>query len=109
MLDITDNIIQLEKSLFTEKVRASKSKLNTLIADDFIEVASTGARFGKTEVLNRLPDESTFIVKTSSFEGRVLSNDSVMLVYQSAFKRGEDELIIKEPSATISIYPIELN
>ncbi|WP_165905097.1 DUF4440 domain-containing protein [Parashewanella curva] len=90
---IKETIIQLEKSLFSDAVRSSKSKLNSLIADDFIEVSSTGLRFGKDNVMSRLPTEDSFTVKATGFECRLLSNDTAMLLYQSAFKRGDSDFL----------------
>ncbi|RYV02452.1 DUF4440 domain-containing protein [Shewanella sp. OPT22] len=91
MKEVIQTVIQLEKSLFTDEVRKSTSALNKLIADNFIEVASTGIRFGKVEVLNRLPTEAAFTVESKDFEGRMLSDDNVMLLYQSSFKRDGSE------------------
>ena len=62
MTELESEIIKLEESLFSDEVRASKLRLEQLIADEFIEVASSGIRFGKKEVLERLPTQGGIIL-----------------------------------------------
>ncbi|MBM7074006.1 DUF4440 domain-containing protein [Shewanella sp. 202IG2-18] len=87
MTELESEIIKLEESLFSDEVRASKIKLEQLIADEFIEVASSGIRFGKKEVLERLPTEAAPEIQATDYEVRQLADDSVMLLYQSVLKK----------------------
>lgn len=48
----------LERALLDPAVRADRGRLDSLIAEDFLEIGTSGAVFGKAEVLARLPEES---------------------------------------------------
>jgi hypothetical protein len=72
-MSITDQLIQLESSLLTPMVRASYDDLNRLIADDFVEVGASGRRFGKPDVLSRLPAERGIEVKSLNMNAKMLS------------------------------------
>ncbi|WP_105189096.1 nuclear transport factor 2 family protein [Pseudoalteromonas sp. T1lg48] len=86
-----EHLIELERSLMREDVRADAARLNALIDDDFIEVSSDGRRFTKVNVLERLPKEQSKSRKplfhNQEFVGRMLSDTVVQLYYRSALRR----------------------
>lgn len=86
-----EQLIELERSLMREDVRADAARLNALIDDDFIEVSSDGKRFNKANVLERLPKEQSKSRKplfhNQDFIGRMLSDTLVQLYYRSALRR----------------------
>ena len=74
-----DSFRNLEESLLAPGIRASRQRLNELIADDFVEYGVSGRVFGKLDVLeaaDRLPDVETPL---TDFAVEALS-DSVSLV-----------------------------
>lgn len=78
-----DRIRRLELSLLDPGVRASADLLNDLIADDFVEFASTGRTFGKDEVLIRLPAECGVGFTVDDFRTCILSADVVLATYRA--------------------------
>lgn len=56
MNDITQTIYDLELSLLKPEVRSSKEALDKLLADDFIEFGSSGNKYTKQDILERLPN-----------------------------------------------------
>lgn len=58
MNELQKTIIDLEVSLLSNEVRDSVSKLDLLLADDFIEFGSSGLIYTKMSVLERLPNKN---------------------------------------------------
>ena len=56
MNEITKTIYDLELSLLKPEVRSSKEALNGLLADDFIEFGTSGNKYTKADILERLPN-----------------------------------------------------
>lgn len=56
MNEITKTIYDLELSLLKPEVRSSKEALDKLLADDFIEFGSSGNKYTKADILERLPN-----------------------------------------------------
>jgi hypothetical protein len=54
MNDIVKTIYDLELSLLKPGVRSSKEALDKLLADDFIEFGSSGNKYTKQDILERL-------------------------------------------------------
>lgn len=78
------HILELEQRLLRSDVRASIEALDTLIADDFFEIASSGRSFGKDEVLERLPHEAGhFEYRIADFAMRVLSDGLALATYRA--------------------------
>jgi hypothetical protein len=91
---LTSKIIQLEQRLFQPDVRASYVELDKLIADEFIEIAASGAQFGKKEALSRLPSEFAPKINAHDFELRLLAPNCVQLLYKATMiKQGETKVI----------------
>ncbi|TSB46001.1 DUF4440 domain-containing protein [Alkalicoccobacillus porphyridii] len=75
------NMIQeLENSHLRPDIRKSVEKLGELLADDFIEIGSSGKKFGKNECLKGgvALDEMTL----HDFEMRHLSEQAVLTTYR---------------------------
>lgn len=77
-------IVELEQLLLQPHVRASGERLDALIADDFEEIGASGARFGKADVLQRLPVESGISFAAHGFSARELAPGLVLLNYRAA-------------------------
>jgi hypothetical protein len=76
-------LIELEESLFRADVRSSSSELDQLISDDFIEIGASGLRFGKANVLERLPTEVAPEITARDYELRMLGLDCAQLLYKA--------------------------
>ena len=103
--EIRQRLIDLEQALLEPEVRASRERLDALIADDFEEIGASGARFGKPEVLARLPKEGGVSFLASDFSARELCPGLVLLNYRG--KR--DDGTIETTSLRSSIWRLELS
>lgn len=80
-------LIGLEERLFQPDVRSSSGELTQLISDDFIEIAASGLRFGKANVLERLPSEIAPEITASNYELRMFSLDCAQLLYRAKMSK----------------------
>jgi hypothetical protein len=87
-------LIELEERLFEAETRASAGELDALIADAFIEIAGSGVRFGKKEVLDRLPAELPPTVSASEYELRHLAPNCAQLLYKAVMVKGGESIAI---------------
>lgn len=94
-------IIELEQKLFEDEVRLSADLLSQYLADDFVEIASTGVSFGKAHALSRLPTENPPEIKAWDFNVRWLAEDVALLTYQSELKREQPVQYIKSRRSSI--------
>ena len=65
------------------EVRASASVLAELLADDFVEHATSGNIFDRAEVMGRLPSEHGSVYTVSAFKLRKLGPDVVLVTYRT--------------------------
>jgi hypothetical protein len=79
---------KLELTLLNPASRSDVSLLDRLVADDFIEVASSGRTFGKDEVLSRIPSETGVSFHAENLAVCLLS-PSVGLVTYSATRSAD--------------------
>ena len=80
--------IEREQALLTDAVRASREALDALLADDFMEIASTGVSFGKAAVLDRLPQEAGSVAfEGSGFTERPVADGVVVVTYRAIVSR----------------------
>lgn len=83
-------LIELEEHLFKAQTRASYGELDGLIADEFTEIAGSGVRFGKKQVLERLPTELPPTISATEYELRLLAPHCAQLLYKAVMvKAGE--------------------
>jgi hypothetical protein len=80
---------QLELALLDPAGRSDSALLAKLIADDFIEVGTSGRTFGKDEVLARLPTETGVSFQAEHMHVSLLSS-TVGLVTYAATRTAED-------------------
>jgi hypothetical protein len=73
-------LVQKEISLLDPQIRKS-DVLSKLLADDFIEVGSSGRCFDKTEVIQALQIESTEKFDASDFRVRFLAEGVALVTY----------------------------
>lgn len=83
MGDLKSRLIELEERLFQPNVRRSLTELTELIADDFTEINASGFRFGKSDVLKRLPTEIAPEITARDYELRLLGLDCAQLLYKA--------------------------
>lgn len=91
---LKQQLIELELYLLKSEVRSSAEELASLIHDDFLEFGGSGIRFGKEEVLMRLPKERCPEFCATDFELRVLTPDLAQLLYRASMIK-PDEFITR--------------
>lgn len=81
-MDISALIEALELELLQPEVRKSEDRLNELIADDFVEIGTSGKRFNKREVIDKLIEQEkrTFTIK--NFNTIEISADTILATYE---------------------------
>lgn len=77
----TTLIYELETSLLTPEVRCSASKLQQVIADEFIEIGSSGNIYHKSDLLEVPPIKITEPYKIRDFSTTLLSTNVVLATY----------------------------
>lgn len=88
MESIETTVIRLEQALLDPLVRADPRRLDTLIADDFVEVGASGRAFGKSEVLARLPVERGVAFGVEDMAACVLAPGVVLVTYTAVRSHG---------------------
>lgn len=89
---LRQRLVEQELSLLQPGVRASRERLDALIADDFEEIGANASRFGKAEVLARLPGERGVRFMASDFSARELAEGLVLLTYRAVRGDGSGEV-----------------
>lgn len=87
---VKQQIIKLEQLLVQPATRLSAELLNRYLADDFYEIAATGCCFGKADVLERLPTETSPVITQQDFDCRVLADGLAQLTYRATIQREGD-------------------
>ncbi len=79
--ELTDIIKKLEVELLQPEVRKSTTRLNELIADDFLEFGVSGNHYNKKDILESLPTLSAVKYEVFNMEVRELSTDTMLITY----------------------------
>ncbi len=75
----------LEVELHQPVARSSPDRLNALLHVDFLEFGSSGQRYSKSDIIDKLPSEvSAFNISADNFELRMLAPDIALLTYSSS-------------------------
>lgn len=81
MTDPRQQIEAWELALLDPAGRADAALLDRLISPAFVEVASSGRRFGKDEVLARLPSEQGVSFRAGPMTVELLSSTVALVTY----------------------------
>jgi hypothetical protein len=94
--NLTQKLHDLELELLKPDVRTSYEKLDELLDNDFVEYGSSGNKYTKEMILDRLPSSMPLKYKLSDFEIVQLSENFV----QTRFKTDREN---EDGSHTISL------
>lgn len=78
---IEATVMKLERELLEPAVRADATRLDALLAAEFLEVGAGGRSFGKAEVLSRLPDEQGVSFSVGTTQAHALAADVALVTY----------------------------
>ncbi|TYT25629.1 nuclear transport factor 2 family protein [Luteimonas viscosa] len=80
----------LERALLDPVVRADRSQVDALLAEDFMEIGASGAVFGKRAALDAVPAERGVSFEARSMRTRVVTQDVACVVYAATRTHGTD-------------------
>ena len=88
---LLEQLVECERNLMRDDVRADAAHLSAMLDHDFIEVSVDGRRLDKESVLQRIPKERSKgrkpIFHNQDFNGRMLSDKVAQISYNAALKR----------------------
>ncbi|WP_298772305.1 DUF4440 domain-containing protein [uncultured Shewanella sp.] len=92
-MNLKETIIELEQACIQTSIRSSRAALEELLDDDFIEIPSTGIPYGKSDALNRIPDEMSPEFTQQDYAITMLASNVVLLTYRATIKKfGKSEM-----------------
>ena len=80
---ISEQLRHLEEELLQPEVRSSSEKLSALLADEFVEFASSGQVFSKAQVVEALRNEIPARRSLSDFQVVLLSGEIALVTYRA--------------------------
>ncbi|MEW5923349.1 MAG: DUF4440 domain-containing protein [Candidatus Zixiibacteriota bacterium] len=84
---LRDHLFELEKRLLRPEVRHSADELVSLLADDFMEIGSSGQVYDRPAIIQELSDEITPKISVSDFNLRLLAPNLALVTYRADFYR----------------------
>jgi hypothetical protein len=81
---LRDEIGRLEERLLDPRVRASRAALEALLADDFVEVGSSGRIFDRAAVVGSLAGESGVAFALSDLRVRRVAEGVALATYRTS-------------------------
>jgi len=79
----------LERRLLMPSVRRSSEELNSLLADEFVEIGSSGRIWSKDEIVEELLNSPSCEVEIDSVHARHIAENAVLITYRS-WRVGEE-------------------
>lgn len=99
-MEIAEKIKELEFSLLKPEVRASREALDTLLADDFVEFGSSGNKYTKQDILERLPSNTDKVeYKVTDFAVETPSEELAIAKFTTERTTNGTELIVSKRSS----------
>jgi hypothetical protein len=87
---LAEQLRLLEESLLQSEVRRSSTALDDLLADDFIEIGSSGRVFDKARIISALREESARRSRAiRDFRVRILAPSVVLATYRLIGRDGD--------------------
>ena len=86
---VSQHLLELERQLLQPDVRHSRSELEQLLADEFLEFGSSGSVYRKREVVDAVQHESPRPRSLSEFRAVALADGVVLTTYRIA-QQGAD-------------------
>lgn len=81
---VKDHLRNLETQLLQPEIRRNQTQLDTLIADDFLEIGQSGRTYSKFAILELLQTEPLLPpITLSDFQARPLAEKIVLVTYRT--------------------------
>lgn len=97
MNNIANIIKELELSLLKPEVRSSKDSLDKLLADDFVEIGTSGKKYTKSDILERLPNTLEKVEYTAiDFSVEMPSKDVAITTFKTERTTDGNDKVISQ-------------
>ena len=100
-MGISELIKALELELLQPEVRKSKERLNELIADDFVEISSSGKEYTKEDVINDLAGQGKINFTVQYFNTIEISPETILATYEVEKESSDNKEKIKSSRTSI--------
>lgn len=80
---LAEHIRSLEEELLKPQVRRSTEKLDTLLADDFVEFGSSGQTYTKQQIIAALQHELEIEISLQDFKMRLLAPGVALATFRA--------------------------
>ncbi len=95
-------LLEFEQELLTPKVRASNTRLNELLADEFVEFGSSGRTWDKQSIIDELTQQETAEkFQVENFNVVSASDDTALLTYLCIVRSASDEVLRKSNRSSL--------
>lgn len=81
--DLTHTLLALEQRLFQPEVRHSRQELERLLAEDFVEIGSSGKIYDRAAIIVEVGSEQGIEITLSDFRVRSLSPEVALVTYHA--------------------------
>ncbi|MDJ0922917.1 MAG: DUF4440 domain-containing protein [Acidimicrobiia bacterium] len=87
--ELTDTLVALEKRLHEPAVRRSGGEVAKLLADSFVEIASSGKLYTRGEIIEDLATEDSRHIEASDFAATQLHASVIKVTYKTSTSHGD--------------------
>ena len=94
-------LLQLEMRLLQSEVRHSPAELSRLLADEFIEIGSSGHIYDKKSIIEALIAENGIHFSISEFRARLLAPEIVLVNYKVTASSPKEGSAVKSLRSSI--------
>ena len=101
MKKLFTEILVIEKKLLQPEFRKDKAFLNAVLADDFIEISSSGNIYNKKTVVEHLSTENDFNIDISDIRFKLISENVVLILYAATKQKLGSTIVIKSLRSSI--------
>jgi hypothetical protein len=82
-----EQLCVLEERLLQPEVRRSVQELDMLLADDFMEIGSSGRTYNRQQIMDRLPTETIVEMTLMDFQAKLLAPGVALTTYRVVKQR----------------------
>jgi hypothetical protein len=81
--EIKNRLVSFEIELHKDSVRTDAKKLDELLDDEFFEIGTSGNTYAKKDIVERLPSESSYEIKSFDFDVREIAKNVIQIFYKA--------------------------
>jgi hypothetical protein len=89
--ELAQTLLALEQRLLQPEVRRSRQELEKLLAEDFVEIGSSGKIYNLAAIIAELDNEQEIRIALSNFEARPLAPGIALVTYRAVISETESQ------------------